>query len=513
MQVDGKGSVERRIAGAFKAAADVTGTSFDYLLKTSQRESDHRADLGASGSSAKGLFQFVDQTWLEMIHREGATVGLERLAEKITPDGKGGWMVADPTDRAKIMALKTDPLVSAVMAGKFTQDNARRLGEALGRTPSDGELYAAHVLGPAGAIRLFKLASSEPNTGASVAFPRAAAANPGLFYDSGGRARTVADLLDRLTRGADTGADPTTARIAAIHGSLSASSSKTDSTSVALLLRAQAAALVGTEAIGTAAAAPTAADRALVASTLGEVGLPGASEAASAGRLDGWRAHVTRDAFAGLMRDDGTSRDAAGALAASRALPGFTGAQSAKAAIAVARAAASAPAGPGGIALIDPDAPMALAATTPSPSIAALDRVVPERPSRFAVAAATGAPEMPLPMVDAAAGERRPSRLLFEAWRAPSDDARAAGLVRVRTSTITPPGAAPVAAAGTDSAAAAAPPPSAPAAISATAPPAASPAPSEVPATASPGAARRARPTRTGPLDLVALARRGGGTP
>lgn len=498
MQVDGKSAVERRIAGAFKAAADATGTSFDYLLKTAQRESDHRPDLAAKGSTAEGLFQFVDQTWLEMIRREGPSVGLERLADKITPDGKGGWVVSDPTDRAKIMSLKTDPLVSAVMAAKFTQDNARKLGDALGRTPTDGELYAAHVLGPAGAIRLFRLAATAPATGASVTFPRAAAANPGLFYAEGGRARTVAELFERLTRSPDAGADPTTARIAAIHGNLTATTSKTDAATVALLLRAQAAALVGTEKIGEAptSAPPSAAARALFTVASSDVGMPGASEAAAAGRLDGWRAHVARDAFSGMMRDDGGAADADAALAAGRVLPGAAGGQSARASIAVARATASTgpttPGGQGGIPLVDPTAPLALAPTTASAPLAALDRAVPEtRPSRLVTAAATGAPAMPLPMVDAATGEVRPSRLLFEQWREPSDVTRDAGVVRVRTTTIMRPitdGSAAVASGASPAAAV-------PAAVPTTSPP--------------PRRAAGTRAARVPPLDLFALARTG----
>ncbi|NLH82383.1 MAG: hypothetical protein GX458_16275, partial [Phyllobacteriaceae bacterium] len=282
MQVDGKSAVEQRIAGAFKAAADATGTSFDYLLKTSRRESDHRPDLAADGSSAKGLFQFVDQTWFELVRREGPSVGLERFAEKIVADGKGGWTVADPIDRAKILSLRTDPLVSAVMAGKFTQDNARRLTDQLGRAPSEGELYAAHVLGPAGATRLFRLAATEPNAPAVVAFPKAASANPGLFYRPGGQAVTSGELFARLTRMPDTDGDPTTSRIAAAHRDLSASGSKTDAASVALLLRAQAAAAVGEEKLGVSAGRPTAADRRLVETALGDTAIPGASDAVGA---------------------------------------------------------------------------------------------------------------------------------------------------------------------------------------------------------------------------------------
>ncbi|MCE1236911.1 MAG: hypothetical protein LWW93_11210 [Hyphomicrobiales bacterium] len=480
MQVDGKGAVDKRIAGAFKAAADATGASFDYLLKTSQRESDHRTDLAASGSSAKGLFQFVDQTWFELVRREGPSVGLERFADKITTDGKGGWTVADPVDRAKILALRTDPLVSAVMAGKFTQDNARRLGDALGRTPSDGELYAAHVLGAAGATRLFRLASSEPNGAAAVSFPKAAAANPGLFYEAGGRARTNADLFAKLTRMPESDADPASARIASAHRNLSANASKTDAASVALLLRAQAAAVVGEEKPGSTGR-PSASDLALAKAAFSQTPIPGSSDTVEAGRLDGWRAKLSRDAFTGLVRNEAGADGASAALDATRVLPGATGALAMKA------VAAAGHAGAGAIERVDPDAPMSLAATAPPPSVQALERAVPERPSRYAGALAAGAPAAPLPMVDAARGEVRPSRLLFENWTGASDEALAAGVVRVRTSAVTP-----TAAAG--------------ATVSASLPTAAGPA-AQTPLAVE--VRRTAGRSRLRPLDLIALSRAG----
>ena len=479
MQVDGKGAVERRIAGAFKAAADTTGTSFDYLLKTSQRESDHRPDLGAAGSSAKGLFQFVDQTWFELVRREGPSVGLERLAAEIGPDGAGGLTVADPNERAKILSLRTDPLVSAVMAGRFTQDNTRRLTEALGRAPSDGELYAAHVLGPAGATRLFRLAANEPNTAAVVAFPKAAAANPDLFYEKGGRARTVADLLDRLTRMPETDADPTTARIAAAHRGLVASGSAEDPRSVALLLRARAAALSEADKVtATGTTPPTAADRAYTRTVLTGTALPGKADTTgggAAGRLDGWRARLSDGVFADLMRDDATGAERGTVFASSRVLPGIAASQ-------VERAGGA----PGALPRVDPARPMSLAATTPPPAVTALERAVPEpavaaRPSRYVTGAAGGAPDAPLPMVDAARGATRPSRLLFEQWSGASEEALAAGVVRVRTTTVAPPRAE------------------------------ATPAPVFTPqarAAGAPAAPRRAGRTGLSPLDLVALSRR-----
>jgi hypothetical protein len=246
-QINDRSKVDARVAGAFATAAAAGGASFDQLARTAARESGFRPDRAATTSSARGLFQFVDQTWLELVKKEGAAVGLERQAEKIVADGKGGYSVADPAEKAKILALRTDPLVASVMAGRFTAANTRNLSESLGRPPSDGEVQAAHVLGAAGATRLVRLAESEPAATASVAFPRAAAANPSLFYGKDGKPRTAAELLATLTGAAPDAA----ARVAEAHAALAADRpAKIDPTTLAALVRAQATAAVAKEGLG-----------------------------------------------------------------------------------------------------------------------------------------------------------------------------------------------------------------------------------------------------------------------
>ena len=49
--------------------------------------------------------------------------------------------------RAAIMQLRSDPAASAMMAGAFTRNNADQLQAAIGRPPTEGELYIAHFLG------------------------------------------------------------------------------------------------------------------------------------------------------------------------------------------------------------------------------------------------------------------------------------------------------------------------------------------------------------------------------
>ena len=185
------------VVSAIRDGAAKTGAGFDYLLKTAQRESSLEPDAKAKTSSATGLFQFIEQTWLSMVKQEGPKQGLSSYADAISETG-GRLTVADPAAREKILELRKDPQVAAVMAGALTQKNAEQLAGALGRQPHAGELYMAHVLGARGASDLIKTASSDPTRSAAKDFPEAAAANRGIFFDKTGRARSAQEVYGVL---------------------------------------------------------------------------------------------------------------------------------------------------------------------------------------------------------------------------------------------------------------------------------------------------------------------------
>jgi Transglycosylase SLT domain len=192
-------SVFAGVASAIRQASQSTGASFNYLLATAQVESGLNPNAGAATSSARGLFQFIEQTWLATIKQAGAALGYGRYADAISQTAPGKYEVADPSLRREILKLRGDPTANAVMAGAFTKSNADVLSQRLGRAPSEGELYIAHFLGVGGAARLISLAASDPTARASHFFSHAAAANPSIFYDRSGAPRNVAQVRDILT--------------------------------------------------------------------------------------------------------------------------------------------------------------------------------------------------------------------------------------------------------------------------------------------------------------------------
>jgi len=187
------------VTGAIRQASQATGASFNYLLATAQVESGLNPQAGASTSSARGLFQFIEQTWLGTIKQSGASLGYGRYVDAITKTSSGHYQVADPKMRAEILKLRNDPTANAVMAGAFTKANADYLAGKLGRQPSEGELYIAHFFGAGGAARLISLAAANPNAKAADSFPHAARANPSIFFDRATRApRSLAQVRDVL---------------------------------------------------------------------------------------------------------------------------------------------------------------------------------------------------------------------------------------------------------------------------------------------------------------------------
>jgi len=186
------------LARPLRQAADATGISFDYLIKTAKRESNLNPEAKAASSSATGLFQFIEQTWLGLVKRQGPQLGLADAANAIQRDSSGRYVVPEAETRQQILALRKDPTLSARLAGVFTSENKASLKDALGREPSGGELYIAHFMGAGGARELITQASANPDRAAASVFPDAASANRSIFFDGKGRARTTREVYARL---------------------------------------------------------------------------------------------------------------------------------------------------------------------------------------------------------------------------------------------------------------------------------------------------------------------------
>lgn len=178
-------SVPQPLAYAIDAGGDKSDVDFNYLLQTAIRESSLNPSAKAGTSSATGLFQFLDSTWLQVMKQEGPRLGYQAYADAIQVDKSGDYYIADKQLKAEILKLREDPQIASDLAAAYTKSNGDYLYERFGRMPSPGELYIAHFLGANGAAKFFDAGLANPNQSAVALFPRQAKANATIFYDDG----------------------------------------------------------------------------------------------------------------------------------------------------------------------------------------------------------------------------------------------------------------------------------------------------------------------------------------
>lgn len=191
-----------------RSASRETGVSFDYLMAQANKESSLSAEAKSRHSSAAGLFQFTQHTWLQLVKLHGEKYGLGKFADMIHKNSKGEFTVADEEQRQHILSLRQDPALSSLIAGEYANDNRHRLEHSLGRKVGSTELYLAHFLGPAGAIKMLKAREEHPDQVAAELVPHAAAKNQTMFYDRDHSAQTVAALYDRVQQVMENPAHP-----------------------------------------------------------------------------------------------------------------------------------------------------------------------------------------------------------------------------------------------------------------------------------------------------------------
>lgn len=167
------------IINAIKTASAKTGVSFSYLMEKAAVESNFNPTIKAKSSSATGLFQFIDSTWMNMIDKFGDKYGINTHQSK-----------------QQLLNLRKDPEISSLMAAEFAQDNKAYLQQTVGGDIGNTELYFAHFMGAGGASAFLSQLHKNPNALAADIFPKEANANRGVFYNKNGSQRTLSQIYD-----------------------------------------------------------------------------------------------------------------------------------------------------------------------------------------------------------------------------------------------------------------------------------------------------------------------------
>lgn len=188
------------VISAIKTASAKTGVDFSYLVNQAKAESALNPNAKASTSSATGLYQFINNTWLATIKEHGAEHGLSNYADAITVSG-GKARVNDPDLRQEILDLRKDPKTASIMAAEFAADNKAYLEKKVDGDINSPDLYMAHFLGAGQASAFLNAKNDNPYQTAADLFPKAARANYNVFYDrQTGKPKTLGEVYSNFEK-------------------------------------------------------------------------------------------------------------------------------------------------------------------------------------------------------------------------------------------------------------------------------------------------------------------------
>jgi len=183
--------IRRHLVEMIVRAGRVVGADPTLLMAVADKESSFSTAVQAKTSSATGLYQFIEQTWLGVIFEFGRKHGLNAEAALVTRSGRQ-FVIADANERQRILDLRREPYLSALLAGEMLKRDTLRLEKAMGRHLTGGEIYLIHFLGPDAAQTFIETMEETPGASAAALLPRPAEANRPIFYaQSGGETKTL----------------------------------------------------------------------------------------------------------------------------------------------------------------------------------------------------------------------------------------------------------------------------------------------------------------------------------
>lgn len=188
----GSVKVQQSIVERVVKAAQTTEMDPALLMAIADKESNFSSTAKARTSSASGLFQFVEKTWLTALKNFGWRHGHGDAAAIASDDAPR----VNGQKRAQILNLRNDPYLSAVLAAEMLKKDSARIAEKIGRPLTSGETYLIHFLGPDDAERFMKTVDEAPHTSAAALLPKPARANRPIFYEQQGRRLKVRSVQE-----------------------------------------------------------------------------------------------------------------------------------------------------------------------------------------------------------------------------------------------------------------------------------------------------------------------------
>ncbi len=198
-----KGRDSGAVASIYKASLK-SGVDFELLLLKAIMESDLGHYNVATGSTARGLFQYIEPTWLVLMKRYGANLGYAHYADAISFAGRTGIPYIKNKNKyleAEILALRHDQDMSAMIKALQIQEETQTLRNYKKGRVSATDHYISHMLGLSLARELYDLRRKNSIIAVArlnkAAMREAARLNKPFFYD-GKRALTAREVYAKF---------------------------------------------------------------------------------------------------------------------------------------------------------------------------------------------------------------------------------------------------------------------------------------------------------------------------
>lgn len=179
-------SVGRAVAGAVS-----TGTGYLAKLGMIESSNDPANDSQrrqflrtGKGSTASGLYQFIDSTFADQVARNGAKIpaaaGLVDTAKAYLADKRSTLEKARDTKAyGALFDAKLNPGIAGPVAQAFTDENRAKLARVGITNPTDAQLYSVHLTG--GTVAAEAATKTPAASAASIFGEKAVAANQALL--------------------------------------------------------------------------------------------------------------------------------------------------------------------------------------------------------------------------------------------------------------------------------------------------------------------------------------------
>ena len=193
---------------ALYSSTQETGVSFELLTIKAMIESNLGQSTIASQSSARGIFQYIDATWLSLIKRHGKKAGYSSYVKalKYDPIAKR-YDVNEGSNisRQEVLDLRNNAQIASLIKAYQVIDEQAVLKEFKeGQSPTVTDHYIIHMMGIPLSRIFYRLKNSHspiiPAHLKNGMFNQAIALNPTFFYDDHKNALNAPQIYEHFAK-------------------------------------------------------------------------------------------------------------------------------------------------------------------------------------------------------------------------------------------------------------------------------------------------------------------------